>query len=196
MACKREDSLVNPDLKIGYVLARFPSLTATFIMNEMYWIRQHGVGVSIFSLSSPSSEPVHERAKMLVPHARYSPFLSWDVVKAQFHFLWHSPTRYLKAWADTLRYTYREPKLLLRALSILPKSVYFARQAEALEIDHLHVHFVLLASIAASIISELLDIPCSVHPHAAGLFSRAQRSVRRPLESASRVVTISNYHRY
>ena len=181
-------------LKVAYILHRFPHLTETFIMRELYWIREHDVEVYIFSLLRPRPTPVHEQASELLPYVRYSPFLSWEVLKAQFRFLRRSPSRYLLALAKTIWQTYREPGVLLRALAIFPKSVYFARQMEELEIDHFHAHFVWLEGIAAGIVSHLVGITFTIHPHAFGLFGRNQRNVRTELENASQIVTVSGYH--
>lgn len=183
------------NLRTVYILARFPNLSQTFIMNEMYWIRQHKIKLFIFSLFEPTTEPIHKQTKLLLPDTFYNPTVSWEVVKAQVHFLKHAPIRYLNAFAKTIQYTFREPKLMLQALYIFPKSVLFARQAEQLEIDHIHVHFILLASIAAKIIAVLLDIPLTIHAHAAGLFKRNQYAIRNQLLEASKIVTISRYHR-
>lgn len=186
---------MTPRLNTAYILARFPNLTSTFIMNEIYWMRQDVIKIHIFSLKRSVSGPVHDRAKLLLPDIHYASFLSWDVIKAQFHFLRIAPITYLRALLKTFRYTYREPKMMLQSLYNFPITVLFARKAEILGIDHIHVHFILLASIAASVISELLKIPFTIHPHATGLFSRNQHAVRLQLEDASRIITISGYHR-
>lgn len=181
-------------IRTAYILSRFPNLSQTFIMNEMNWIRQHNKKLYIFSLFEPAPEPVHEQNKLLLPDTFYIPTVSWEVIKAQVHFLEHSPIRYLNALAKTIQYTYREPKLMLQALYIFPKSVFFARQAEKLDIDHIHAHFILLASVAAKIIAVLLGIPLSIQAHASGLFQRNQNAIRNQLEEASQIVTISRYH--
>jgi glycosyltransferase involved in cell wall biosynthesis len=41
----------------------------------------------------------------------------------------------------------------------------------------------------------LLDIPFTLHAHAFDIFQRNQENVRRELESATQVITISSYHR-
>jgi len=186
---------VAHSLKVAYVLCRFPHLTQTFIMRELYWIRQHDVEVHVFSLFRPRTTPVHEQARELLPHVQYSPFISWAVLKAQYHFLRRRPGRYLLALARAIWQTHREPRLLLGALAIFPKSVYFARQMKELGIDHVHAHFVWLDGIAAGIISDLTGITFTIHAHAFGLFGRDQASVRSELEHASRVITIADYHR-
>ena len=182
-------------LKVAYILHRFPHLTATYMMREMTWVKEQEIDIHIFSLLPPKRTPVHEQARALLPYTRYSPFLSWDVIKAQLHFLGHRPGAYFQALVKTVWQTYREPALLLRALVIFPKGVYFARQMEELEIDHVHAHFVWLEGIVAGIVADLLGITFTIHPHAFGLFSRNQRDVRCELENASQIVTISDYHR-
>ena len=186
---------MSPNLKVAYFLGRFPELTKTFVTREIYWIRKQDVDVSIFSLFRPQTITIHERDKELLPYVHYGRVLFRNVIKAQLHFLRHTPKRYFRALAKTIQYSHREPKVLLRALSIFPKSVYFAWEMKDKQIQHVHAHFITLASIAANITCILLDIPLSIHAHAVGLFTRNQASVRRQLEDASKIITISNYHR-
>lgn len=182
-------------LNVAYILHRFPHLSETFIMRELYWIRDQGVDINIFSLLPPKHKIMHQQAAELLPCTHYSPVLSWSVVKAQLHFLRRSPGRYVKALAKTIRHTRREPLVLLRTLLLFAKSVYFAQQIEALGVDHIHAHFVWLGAMAAGIAATLLNITYTVHPHAFGLFGRNQQDVRLALQDASKVVTISSYHR-
>lgn len=141
------------------------------------------------------SPPDDEQVTELLPFVHYSPFLSISVLEAHIYFLVRSPRRYLRALAKVVWLTYREPDVLLLALANFPKSVYFARQMHELGVDHVHAHFITLAAISASVVSELLGITYSIHAHAVGLFKRNSRDVRRQLEDASRVITISTYHR-
>ena len=181
-------------MNVAYLLHRFPHLTETFIMNEMYWIREHGINIQVFSLMPPKHEVVHDVAKALVPVTHYSALLSWAVLGSQLQFLRRSPRRYWRALMHVIRQTYREPKVALLALTLFPKSVHFAKQMEQMGIDHIHAHFVWLGGISAGVISELVDISFSLHPHAFGLFQRNQRNSQYELESASYIVTISAYH--
>lgn len=193
MSTERVDD--RREMKIAYLLHRFPYLTETFIMREIYWIRDYGVEVHIFSLLRPKREPVHEQAKELMPLVQYSPFISLGVLRDQLHFLSRSPARYLRALARAVWKTYREPKVLGRVLVLFPKSVSFARQMERMGIDHIHAHFAWLEGIAAGVASDLTGITFSINPHAFDLFERDQVDVRRELESATKVTTISEYHR-
>ncbi len=183
------------NLKVAYIFHRFPKLSEVFMMREMYWIREQGIDLLIFSLLNPKPAPLHNQTKELLPYVRYSPFLSWYVLKAQFYFLFRSPWRYLRALVKSIWQTYREPKLLFGVLALFPKSVYFAREMQKSEIEHIHAHFAWIGGIAAGVANDLLDITFTLHPHAFGLFRRNQRDVRCELENASLVVTISSYHR-
>ena len=129
-------------------------------------------------------------------HSRdYSPFLSWAVLAAQLHFLVHAPRRYLRALGRTVWQTIGRPRDLLLALAIFPKSVYFARQMQEMGVDHVHSHFAWLQGIAAGIASDLLGIPYTIHSHAFDLFTRNPLNLRRELQSADHLVTISKYNR-
>lgn len=183
------------NLRVAYILHRFPYLTETFIMREMYSVREEGVNITIFSLLAPLHKVVHEQAKELLPNTVYSPFLSWAVMRAQFHFLRRRPGRYLSALVRAIWQVYREPKVLARVLLLFPKSVYIAQQIEARGIDHVHAHFAWLEGITAGIVKDLVGTTFSIHPHAFGLFGRNQRDVRCELENATQVVTVSNFHR-
>ncbi|KAA3660724.1 MAG: colanic acid biosynthesis glycosyltransferase WcaL [Calditrichaeota bacterium] len=181
-------------IKVAYILHRFPYITETFIMREMYWLRKCNVDVTIFSLLSPVHKIVQEQAKELLPVTYYSAFISPKVIKAQFYFLLRSPVRYFKAFFNMIRQTFREIPVLLRVLLLFPESVYFAQQMEIMGIEHIHAHFVWLEGIAAGIVKDLVGISFTIHPHAFGLFMRNQKNVRTELQNASGVVTVSTHH--
>ena len=162
----------------------------------MLLLRELGLDVYIFSMLPPHSGPIHRQVQQMMPYVHYSPFLlSGKLILAQLYYVFHSPVKYVSAFARAIWQTYREPLVLLRMLILFPKSVYFARQVQALKVDHIHAHFVWINGIAAQIASDLTGITFSLHPHAFDLFTRDQESVRRQLELASRVVTVSEYHR-
>lgn len=182
-------------LKVAYILHRFPHLTETFIVRELLEIRKHAVSVEIFSLLSPRPGPVHEDVRELLCLTHYSALFSRKAVCAQLHFIRQAPHRYFHAVLKVIRLSYREPGLLLRVLIVFPKCVYFAKQMQDLGIQHIHAHFAWLGGIAAGMISELLGITYTVHPHAFDLFTRNLKGVQALLDDADHIVTISEYHR-
>ncbi|MHB0858708.1 MAG: glycosyltransferase [Anaerolineae bacterium] len=187
--------MMTEPLKVAYILHRFPHLTETFIMREMYWVRSHDVHLTIFSLAAPRSGPVHEQAQELLAYTVYTPYLSWTIFKAHAHYLLRKPVAYLRAFARVVWQTYREPGVLLRALVLFPKSVLIARMVQQQGIQHMHAHFCWLEGIAAGVVRDLTGTTFTLHPHAFDLFSRNQRDVRVELQNASSIVTISGFHR-
>jgi glycosyltransferase involved in cell wall biosynthesis len=188
-------AVMEANLKVAYLLHRFPVLSETFIMRELYWIRQQGIDVTIFSLMPANTRIMHDQAAELLPLTQYSPYFSWEILRAQWHFVRRSPLRYLRAFATAIGQALREPLVMARALLLFPKSVYFAQQIQERGIEHIHTHFVWLGSIAASVAAELLDMPVTICPHAFDLFLRNPHDVREGLKAASQVVTISEYNR-
>lgn len=186
---------MSSPLKVAYILHRFPCLTETFITRELSCLQDEGVETSIFSLLPPKKEVIHAQAKALLSRAHYSPFMSWKILKAQGHFLRRSPRRYARVLRQTVAQTYREPRVLLIMLLLFGKCVFFAQQMEEEGVAHIHAHFVWLEGVAASIAATLLGVTYSINPHAFGLFSRNQGNVRRELEAASKITTISDYNR-
>jgi glycosyltransferase involved in cell wall biosynthesis len=184
----------EPRIKVAYMLHRFPYLTETFIMHEMYALRACNVDVHIFSLLSPKHDIVHAEAKELQRFTTYSRFVSLPIVAALLHFLGRHPVRLLRSLVNTIRQTIHEPGTMARALVLFPKSVLYARQIQALGVQHVHAHFVWLEGLAAGVVTDLTGIEFSIHPHAFDLFSRHQKDVRAELENAAKVVTISKYH--
>jgi colanic acid/amylovoran biosynthesis glycosyltransferase len=183
-------------LKLAYLLSRFPYLTETFILREMLELRRHGTDVHVFSMLPPLPTPVHQEVKEMMPYVHYSPFLlSQKLVLAHLYFLLFSPLNYIRAFLKAIWQVYREPLVLLRVLITFPKSVYFAKQIKDLDIDHIHAHFIWINGIAASIAHDLTGVTFSLHPHAFDLFTRDQADVRRQLELANGVVTVAEYHR-
>ena len=139
---------------------------------------------------------MHQQVQDMLPYVHYSPFLfSFKLILAQFHFLFRSPFKYWCALRCAIWQTCSVPADLARMLIIFPKAVYFARQLEDMKIDHIHAHFVSMSGIAARIAADLTGIKYSLHAHAYDIFHRNRECVRRQLELAPAVVTISEYNR-
>jgi glycosyltransferase involved in cell wall biosynthesis len=184
--------------KVAYYLSRFPKLSETFILREMGALRELGVDIQIFSvLPAQSTLTMHPQVRALMPYVHYSPFLlSFELLFAQLYFFFRSPRRYFSALRNLLWQTAPEPKTLLVALALFPKSVYFARQLKDLGVEHIHAHFVWLNAVSGQVAADLLGLPLSLHAHAWDIFRRHPECVRRQLALATCVVTVSEYHRH
>lgn len=166
-------------------------------MREMCALREKGVDVEIFSIMSPPpTTTMHPQVQTLLPHAHYSAFfLSLKLIFAQIYFLIRSPRRYISALRRLAWQTSHELKSLVMALFLFPKSVYFAWLLKDMQVDHIHAHFVWLNAVAAQVAADLLGLPISLHAHAWDIFRRNPECVRRQIQLATCVITVSEYHR-
>ena len=204
--------------KIAYIVSRFPKLTETFILYEMVAVEQNEVEIEFYPLlrardtqvhpegasiwkklverfSKPQGKLImHPEAEEFITRAHYAPFFSWDILRAQAHFLRHRPGAYFKTLFGLMRWNWGSPNFFFGALSIFPKTVYFAQQMQADEVSHIHAHFANHPAAAAYIVHRLTDIPFSFTAHGADL-QTDQHMLAQKVSEASFVVTISNYNK-
>ena len=55
------------NLRVGYVVKRFPRFSETFILNEVLALEARGITVEVFSLLDPPDEPRHAGLAKLKP---------------------------------------------------------------------------------------------------------------------------------
>ena len=204
--------------KVAYIVSRFPKLTETFILYEMVAVEQNEVQIEFYPLlrardtqvhpegasiwkklieriSKPQGKLVmHPEAEDFVARAHYAPFFSWDILRAQAHFLRHRPSAYFSTLFGLIRWNWGSPNFFFGALSIFPKSVYFAHLMQAEKASHVHAHFANHPAAAAYIVHRLTDIPYSFTAHGADL-QTDQHMLAQKVAEASFVVTISNYNK-
>ena len=187
-------SAVSATRKIAYVMSRFPSVSETFILNEMIALGQAGLSIYIFPLIRNRAPVYHPEVETLVSRTCYAQVLSLEVLSAQLFWLWRKPRSYLQAWVRALRGNLGSPGFLLRALVVVPEAMFFARRMRELGITHIHAHFATHPALAAYIIHQITNIPYSITTHAHDIYvDRAM--LREKIEQAVFVVAISEYNR-
>src|SRR5215212_9195087 len=137
------------NLKVAYIMSRFPKLTETFVLYEMQALQQQGVGVEIFPLINERATVMHEEAKSFAARARYQPMLSWSIIKAQLRFLRTRPRAYLGLWWEVLHGAWGSANYVIGGLGMLPKATRFAEEMQALGVTHIHAHFAKRPTVAA-----------------------------------------------
>lgn len=180
--------------RIAYVMSRFPKLTETFVLYEILALERMGVGVEIYPLLRGDRGVMHPEAARLMARARYRPFVSPGVIRAQLHFLRSDPRRYTHALAEAMRENWGNANRFLGAIAIFPKSVTLAYEMKLDGIRHVHAHFVNHPTVAAFIIQRLTGIPYSFTAHGSDLHTE-RRMLRTKVEAAAFAVTVSEYNR-
>jgi len=181
---------------VAYVMSRFPRLTETFILAEMLAMERAGVRVELHPLLHQRGEPIQPAAAPLVERAHFLPFLSLPILRTQLWFL-REPARrrrYLRAFADMLRGTWRSPNFLFGGLGIFPKVAHAARQMEAEGVEHVHCHFANHPALAGFLVHRLVGIPYSFTAHGSDLHVDRTMLPAKVAEAAF-VVTISQDNR-
>ena len=179
---------------IAYVMSRFPKISETFILYEILEIERLGMQVEVFPLVREHEQVAHPEAQAIVDRAHYSRVVSRAVLAAQFYWLLRRPRKYLSAWWHALRGNLRSPKFLIRGVAIVAQSALFARQMQALGVQHVHAHYATHPALAAYVVHQLTGLPYSITAHAHDIY------VERPMlgekiRAASFVVAISEYNK-
>ena len=181
-------------LKVAYIMSRFPKLTETFVLYEMIAMQREGVQVETYPLLREKAEVVHPDAVPFVEAAHFQPFISLPILRAQWYFLRRKPGEYLRTLWALLRANWGSFRFFTGVLGIFPKSVLFAYQMKAENIDHVHAHFASHPAAAAFIIHQLSGIPYSFTAHGSDLH-RDRHMLREKVAEAAFVVAISDYNK-
>ena len=181
--------------RIAYVFIQFPKITETFNLREMLQIEKYGARLDMFSLIEPGRRAVvHPEARDLARRTRYSPwFFSKDLLRANLHYLFRSPGRYLKLLARLLSGSASQPVTLAKTLAIFPKCVFFSYEAGRLGLDHIHATFASHNATCAMVISALTGIDYSFTIDAYDLFVETAL-LRLKIRRARFLTTISRFN--
>lgn len=180
---------------LAYVMSRFPVLSETFILLELEELRLRGWTIELLPLVRQKADVRHPEVAHWDSVARYTPFMSPPILRANLVTLWRRPRAYLGLWRDILKGTWRCPNFLIGALGIFPKSVYLAELARQAGVRHVHAHYMTHPAVAAMIIATLADVGFSVTAHAHDLYVH-QDMLATKVDRARFVVTISQFNRH
>lgn len=176
-------------MNLLYVINRFPKLSESFVINEIYELERRKHRIAVFSLREPEIDMQHEEVDNLdatvgflpdpgVQSALRTPG-TWCLDAAVLRRMLHasSPTHHAGSAYITGH--------LLR----------FVRSLE-FEIDHIHGHFLNWPKLAADYVASSLGVTWTTTAHAYGLYSSPNLRLLRLLsDKMDRVVTISEYNR-
>lgn len=179
---------------VAHVMSRFPKLSETFILLEIVELERQGQPIEVFPLLQQRDSIEHREAGRLVDRAHYSGLLSRDVLAAQLHWLRVRPHQYAKAWLGAIRGNLGSPAFLARALLIVPKGAFLARECVRLGVRHVHAHYATHPALAAWVAHRLAGISYSFTAHAHDIY--VERSMlEEKLRCATFVAAISEYNR-
>ncbi|ESP90037.1 glycosyltransferase family 4 protein [Candidatus Halobonum tyrrellensis] len=175
-------------MNILYMVSRFPSLSESFVINEIYELEQRGHDVSVFAQERPDEEIAHDEvAEMdLTVHYAGRPSLRSFPELLSRRVL--NPTILRQS-------AYVDDPLSHAAYLYFGKELMRAVEAEG-DVDLIHAHFAFPTRIAATYVANYFDIPCTLTAHAYEIFaSPNMRRLRRLLSRLDHVVVPSEYNK-
>jgi glycosyltransferase involved in cell wall biosynthesis len=180
--------------RVAYIMSRFPKLSETFVFNEILAVERCGVAVDIYPIRRDRTRVVHAEVEPLVARARFHPWLSTSIVRANVRFICRQPRRFVAMLREVLTGTWGSPAFFLGALAILPKSVWFASEMEASGVTHVHAHFATHPAVAALVVHRLTGIPFSFTGHGSDIHVD-RRMLDRKVSAAAFAVAVSDFNR-
>jgi glycosyltransferase involved in cell wall biosynthesis len=181
-------------MKVAYIMSRFPKIQETFILYEILAVEKQGLRVEVYPLLREYQPFVHPEAEKMSQRAHFCSFISLPALKANWHFLWHHPWKYLKVLVEVLRGTFGSANFFFGAIGIFPKAVRFAYEMAADGIEHVHAHFSNHPAVAALIINRLTGISFSFTAHGHDIHVD-RRMLDKKINAAAFAVTISSYNK-
>jgi len=186
-------------IKVAYIVARFPSVSQTFILREILELCNQGFDITIFPLKSKPDKLIHDDAKKILTKVYYiSPF-SIKVLLSQIYFFITSPLKYFYLVYFVVKNNLRNPYALIISLGLIPKSVHIALMIKRQKICHIHAHMATFQASCALFISVLTGVPFSFTAHATDIRGdQADRThdgtnmLQEKLERAKFIVTCTD----
>ena len=175
--------------RVGYVMKMYPRLAETFILNEILAHEAAGLELEIFSLRSPVDGRFHQDLGRVRAQVTYVP---GQTVKGEQ--LWATlceARNDLPAVENILEEGQAEP-----AANVY-QAILLARAVRERRITHLHAHFATVATNVTRLASRLSGVPYSFTAHAKDIYHDEveEADLRRKLQQAVTVVTVSDYNR-
>jgi colanic acid/amylovoran biosynthesis glycosyltransferase len=182
-------------VRLAVIVTEFPKLTETFTYREAVTLRQMGLEVRIFYLTSfRKDEVVHGVVDELIPSAFGRSWLFGGGVAGAFCLvLARRPMALFGVVTSLLTSYWRAPVLLIKSLAMLPKCARIAEELNDWGASHVNASFAGHPATAAWIIRRLGGPAYSVTCHAHDIF-RSQMMLATKFREAAFVRTISNFN--
>lgn len=192
-------------MNIAYILAKFPSLYTTFILNDMINLVQKGNRVVIFSIHISHDNIIHKGSSGLIKNTYYfdelivtnNGCLTRAFIEVARKFRRYNP--FYRAIGKLLFKNKVDNINEGKYFKNFGWKIYaFSRIANKLKRDHvdiIHGGFGNGEATAAMILSDMTEIPFTFETHAKDLFVNFPYSQEK-IEKAKTIFTISNYNKY
>ena len=175
--------------RYAYILAEFPKISETFIVNEILEItKKSDTEVNVFAFHNPREDKVHPRVRDVKKLIYLPQTNKFKKIYAHLFFLFLNPKRYI----NTFRVALKSENYLRGAFkNYLYSSVLIFKSKP----NHIHAHFGLDTTDLALLIHLLTGIGYTFTTHRWDIFDYPPNNYRIKSKFAKKHVTISNFNK-
>ncbi|TDS13881.1 glycosyltransferase family 4 protein [Sphingobacterium paludis] len=175
-------------MHIAYVLGQFPSYTETFIANEIDELHAAGLNICILSLNKGSlaanTDVVYDRD-----------FFDGAKFRAHLSLITRLRVHYFRILLNCIIKCGFNLRILLKYMKNFSSAVYLVERIKALDIKHVHAHFMSTPTDVAMILSMLLNIPLSCTGHANDIYTASEKDLKEKMAYSKFVVTCTAFNK-
>jgi glycosyltransferase involved in cell wall biosynthesis len=122
------------------------------------------------------------------------PWLSLDLLKANFVRLFRRPRQYFSLFWRIFKENFRSPKFLARAVLLFPRAAWMASRFQVTGITHIHAHYATHTALVAWLIHKMTGISYSITVHAHDIFVE-KTMLATKLQDSVFISAISEFNR-
>ncbi|MDR5657392.1 glycosyltransferase [Halodesulfurarchaeum sp. HSR-GB] len=176
-------------MNIVYYLGTFPKLSKSFILNEIYELKQRGHNVGVCALWDPNEDIRHEELHEINIPIQYVGDIQYNDIAELF--------------SRSVVYSLT-PKNVFYPASPQQHAANLVRAKRCIDFikslswkpDHIHSHFATLPKFGGKYVASYYDIPFTLTTHAFDIYKQPVGAyTRRLIKSTDRVITISEYNK-
>lgn len=187
----------NTNKRIAYLAPELPSLSATFVTNEIWALEAMGEEIHPYSIHRPQHKAHGQKAADLAARTR---ILYEHKMKSNLQALKWTALNHKRSFAKaTLQLAFDVIKTGLfrkKAVKLVYQflhGAWLARDMRSRNIEHLHIHFAHVPTQIGMYASALAGIPFTFMAHANDIFERPLL-IREKIKRSHKTVSISNYN--
>jgi len=181
-----------PERRVLYVISRY-TYRSTFIVREIEELADRGWTITVVSLRQPIFAPGRTAAELPYTVA-YDRWFAGPVLFAAITALLSGRRNILEYVRLMVAAFGREPRLLARNLSVIPKACFYAAMVRRDGCEHIHAHWATVSTSAAMLMSQVSGTPFSFTGHAWDIFCDT-RLLSEKADAARFVLTCTAFNR-
>lgn len=184
-------------IKVAYLAPEIPSLSATFVYNEILALEERGVEILPISVHYPLSLATEKKITTLLDK---TVFLYdggfWEMLKSNFTAFFLNPARFIKAKFSLLGDIFSVGVFSSNALKLIYQFLQASKLAEILRknnCEHLQIHFAHVPTQIGMYASMISGIPFTFTSHANDIFERGIL-LKEKVSRSKNAITISEFN--